>query len=411
MRMAEVSKKRIWLKVSLWVVFTPVMLFVLLMALLYVPPVQDFIRRKATAMASEATGMQIGVERIDLRFPLNLLVRGVSVVQPADSTSLPVAPPDTLLALGSLNVHVQAWPLLRGQVEVDGIAVNNVAVNSAGLIDGMSLKGTLGSFFLQSHGIDLARETVVLNNVELADTHLQLALADTTTAPPDTTSTALAWKVRLHSLRLRNVSVGLDMPLDTLHLAARVGQADVDEAFADLGRQDYRLDKFLLTKTSVAYDAGVATPSASGFDPSHLLLRDVHVAVDSVRYCGRDMNAVIRELTLNEHSGLSVVSLTGQLDESSNYGPQSVDIAAPGTYVLSTIPGNRFDFLMGTSMAAPMVTGICAMVYSYRTDLDLAGVRNAVLGSARRLDSLNGLVTSGGIPDMYAAMSYGLSLQ
>ena len=315
--MAEVSKKRIWLKVSLWVVFTPVMLFVLLMALLYVPPVQDFIRRKATAMASEATGMQIGVERIDLRFPLNLLVRGVSVVQPADSTSLPVAPPDTLLALGSLNVHVQAWPLLRGQVEVDGIAVNNVAVNSAGLIDGMSLKGTLGSFFLQSHGIDLARETVVLNNVELADTHLQLALADTTTAPPDTTSTALAWKVRLHSLRLRNVSVGLDMPLDTLHLAARVGQADVDEAFADLGRQDYRLDKFLLTKTSVAYDAGVATPSASGFDPSHLLLRDVHVAVDSVRYCGRDMNAVIRELTLNEHSGLSVVSLTGQLSSDS----------------------------------------------------------------------------------------------
>lgn len=105
------------------------------------------------------------------------------------------------------------------------------------------------------------------------------------------------------------------------------------------------------------------------------------------------------------------LSLTGQLDESSNYGPQSVDIAAPGTYVLSTIPGNRFDFLTGTSMAAPMVTGICAMVYSYRTDLDLAGVRNAVLGSARRLDSLNGLVASGGIPDMYAAMSYGLSLQ
>ena len=55
------------------------------MTLLYVPPVQDFIRRKATTLASEATGMEIAVERIDLRFPLNLLVRGVQVVQPADS--------------------------------------------------------------------------------------------------------------------------------------------------------------------------------------------------------------------------------------------------------------------------------------------------------------------------------------
>ena len=47
--------------------------------------------------------MDISVERIDLRFPLNLLVRGVQVIQT----------PDTLLALESLNVRVQAWPLIR----------------------------------------------------------------------------------------------------------------------------------------------------------------------------------------------------------------------------------------------------------------------------------------------------------
>ena len=101
------------------------------------------------------------------------------------------------------------------------------------------------------------------------------------------------------------------------------------------------------------------------------------------------------------------LSLTGALAESSNYGAVSVDIAAPGTYILSTIPGNRFDFLTGTSMAAPMVTGVCAMVYSFRTDYDLTAVRTAVLASARKLDSLKGLVASEGIPDMYAAMTFG----
>ena len=101
------------------------------------------------------------------------------------------------------------------------------------------------------------------------------------------------------------------------------------------------------------------------------------------------------------------LSLTGSLSRSSNYGAQSVDIAAPGTYILSTIPGNRFDFLTGTSMAAPMVTGVCAMVYSFRQDFDLSEVRVAVLASAKKMDSLNGLVASGGIPDMYAAMTFG----
>ena len=50
------------------------------MVLLYVPPVQNLLRREVTAYASKVTGMQIQVERIDLRFPLNLLVRGVEVI-------------------------------------------------------------------------------------------------------------------------------------------------------------------------------------------------------------------------------------------------------------------------------------------------------------------------------------------
>ncbi len=132
---------------------TPIILFVILMILLYVPPVQNFIRKQATAIASDATGMNISVERIDLRFPLNLLVRGVQVVQPGSDTA-DIQHPDTLLNLGSLNVRVQAWPLLKGRVEVDDITLQRVAVNSSGLLEGMRIKGTLGRFFLASHGID-----------------------------------------------------------------------------------------------------------------------------------------------------------------------------------------------------------------------------------------------------------------
>ncbi|MDO4266120.1 MAG: S8 family peptidase [Eubacteriales bacterium] len=105
---------------------------------------------------------------------------------------------------------------------------------------------------------------------------------------------------------------------------------------------------------------------------------------------------------------ISVANLMfdGTLDGSSNYGAESVDLAAPGSYVLSTSPGGGYEFLTGTSMAAPMVTGVCAMIYSYRTDFGLLKVKEAVLSTVKKLESLSGMVKSGGMPDLYAAMQY-----
>lgn len=270
--------RRKWLRTALWVLLTPIILFIILMILLYVPPVQNLIRKQATAIASGATGMDISVERIDLRFPLNLLVRGVLVVQPADS-AVDVQHPDTLLNLGSLNVRVQAWPLLKGKVEVDDITLKQVAVNSSNLMEGMCIKGVLGHFFFESHGIDLTKEDAILNNIELSDTHVQVMLADTTETPKDTTDTALNWKVTLHTLKLKNVSVDLQMPLDSMGLKAHIGDAEIADAAADLKHQFYGWRKFLLTGTSVNYDTG-GPGSAIGFDPSHIALRDIRLGIE-----------------------------------------------------------------------------------------------------------------------------------
>lgn len=113
--------------------------------------------------------------------------------------------------------------------------------------------------------------------------------------------------------------------------------------------------------------------------------------------------------SLPYHNILTVANLmfNGSLDRSSNYGAASVDIAAPGTYVLSTIPDKSYAFMSGTSMAAPMVTGIAAMVYSARPELSLLDVKNILITSARRLEPLNSKVLSGGMVDAYAALQWG----
>ncbi|WP_291580704.1 translocation/assembly module TamB domain-containing protein [Bacteroides sp.] len=295
--------KRKWIKWVSWILLTPILLFVVLMILLYVPPVQNFLRKQATSYASQATGMQINVGRIDLRFPLNLLVRDVEVIQV----------PDTLLTLGSLNVHVQAMPLFKGQIEVDDITIQRVAVNSADLIEGMQIRGVLGRFFLESHGVDLTNEAAVINRAELSDTHIGLILTDTTTTEkPDTTSAPVNWKVNLHALNLKNVSFSMQLPADSMRMAAHVDEASVNDMSADLKQQFYGLRSFLLTGASVNYDTGSTLP-VDGFDPSHIALRDIRIGIDSVLYRGRNMNAVIREFSMNERSGLSVTSFTGRV--------------------------------------------------------------------------------------------------
>ena len=64
-------------------------------------------------------------------------------------------------------------------------------------------------------------------------------------------------------------------------------------------------------------------------------------------------------------SMISVAATTSfdELAEFSNYGPRSVHIAAPGVNILSVAPDGRFSYKHGTSMAAPFVAGLAAVIF------------------------------------------------
>lgn len=57
--------------------------------------------------------------------------------------------------------------------------------------------------------------------------------------------------------------------------------------------------------------------------------------------------------SLNNLVSVANLQPDGTIAANSNYGPTSVDLAAPGTQILSTAPGGTYDVLTGTSMAAP----------------------------------------------------------
>jgi subtilisin family serine protease len=61
---------------------------------------------------------------------------------------------------------------------------------------------------------------------------------------------------------------------------------------------------------------------------------------------------------------VGAVSSDGRKSSFSNYGDW-VDICAPGSEILSTVPGNQYEFMDGTSMACPYVSGVAALIVSY----------------------------------------------
>ncbi len=95
----------------------------------------------------------------------------------------------------------------------------------------------------------------------------------------------------------------------------------------------------------------------------------------------------------------------GDLASFSNYGEETVDIAAPGDGLSTTIPGGYSSWVSGTSFATPFVTGVVAMVISQSPDLDYISVRNALLDTTIMDGSYTqDLLLSGGCVNAYNAL-------
>ncbi|MBC9784485.1 S8 family serine peptidase [Heliobacterium chlorum] len=104
---------------------------------------------------------------------------------------------------------------------------------------------------------------------------------------------------------------------------------------------------------------------------------------------------------------ISVAALTnwGWLAGFSNYGVNTVDVAAPGHLIKSTLPGNSYDYYSGTSMATPHVTGTAALLYSQNPGLSATDVINRLKNTGTPLGSLQGYVGSGRMINAYNALT------
>ncbi|NAS30957.1 S8 family serine peptidase [Flavobacteriaceae bacterium R38] len=101
----------------------------------------------------------------------------------------------------------------------------------------------------------------------------------------------------------------------------------------------------------------------------------------------------------------------------SNYGKGNVDIFAPGVKIWSTFPNNKYEYSQGTSMAAPAVSGVAALIRSYYPKLTAPQVKKIIMNSGlpiktdviiggdnTKTDSFGNLSKSGKIVNAFNAL-------
>nr|WP_199001154.1 S8 family peptidase [Flavobacterium sp. ASV13] len=88
---------------------------------------------------------------------------------------------------------------------------------------------------------------------------------------------------------------------------------------------------------------------------------------------------------------INVGSISSRLDSTfvsgfSNYGKKNVDLFAPGEEIYTTASGNTYKFDSGTSLAAPMVSGTAALIWSYYPNLTASEVKQIIMDSGTSYD-------------------------
>ncbi len=93
----------------------------------------------------------------------------------------------------------------------------------------------------------------------------------------------------------------------------------------------------------------------------------------------------------------------------SNYGAGSVHVASPGLSIRSTVPGNVFGYLSGTSMATPFVAGIAALMVRESPSMNGYQVKQLIMDSSESVASLSGKVSTGSRINVYNSILSAMS--
>lgn len=328
-----------WLRITLKTLMWIVIAVLLVPVLLYIPPVQTFVKNTACKIVYNSTGMKINIDRFRLKWPADVSLQGVTVLE---------ATGDTMVNAKEVIADVKLMPLFKLDVKVNRLELLEGSYRMVSPDSSMVLKIRAGKLTVDDKSsANIATSTILLNKAYMKDGDLSLFMNVWKQKPTPKDTTSAPFLIKAHELKLENFTFAMSMlpTIDTLRLNA--GNLVLREGTIDLAKN-------LVTASSLRVDGGdvtyltptpeyiaehpapapdtTATASPPmiikgdtvslsgfkalyamkdakplpGFDPSYIEVDDVAVALNGFYNAASTIELPITSFSAKERSGLQI---------------------------------------------------------------------------------------------------------
>lgn len=358
-----------WLRIVLKTLMWLIVVVLLIPVLLYIPPVQTFVKNVAADYVYKSTGMKIGIDRFRLGFPVNVTLDGVTVLEQSG---------DTMVRASHVIADVEPLPLLNLDVRIKRLQLQDGYYRMVSPDSSMIL--TVAARLLDVNdrsSANIADSEINLDKAEITDGDLRLYMNvwKQKPSPQDTTSTPFL--INANDIRLHNFRFAMSMlpTIDTMYMDAadvtlRKGVVNlrtnkinaelmkvaggsftyiaptpeyvaahpvpVDTTAAPSAPMTIIADSIALDGFDVLYATKGATP-LPGFDAAYIQLSEVGVGLRNFFNEAQTVKIPVTRLAAKERSGLTVTRAHGNVDiDSTGLAISGLEVATPYSTLRAT---------------------------------------------------------------------------
>jgi len=349
-----------------------VVLAIALPAMLYIPPVQDFVKGIALKEVKKSTGLDISISYLRLKFPLNVQLHNVVIIE---------ASGDTMASVGTAGVDVKLLPLLHGDIDVKGTQLSDVRYNLGTPDSAMYLMAQVRQFETSGAGMNFAKGKINVSKAALDGADVKLVIKDTVMNEKADTAAVSPLFIQAGDIQLSNIRYTMIMLPVIDSLSTEIPFAHLIDGTVDMGKNKIHAqylkidsiratyltpsanypasyqpadtansniaatlwtvtaDSLRLTAKRALYAMRDAQPG-QGLDINYLQVSDVTIAVDSFYNRGTDITVPLKYLAATERCGVS-------LKVQGTFAMDSAAIRAEQFKISTLFSKLSFDAMMG----------------------------------------------------------------
>ena len=191
------------------------------------------------------------------------------------------------------------------------------------------------------------------------------------------------WTVRIMALKIGDYFISLSAAIEAIQYSINMGARVMNHSWGG-----YMYNQALVDAITASRDAGVLFVAAAGNEYNDNDIMPAYPASYKI-------DNIISVLATDHNDQKAVFS---------NWGKSSVHLGAPGQNILSTMPGNLYGMMSGTSMASPHVTGAAALLFAENPSLSYSVVKQILTSTVDKVPSLKGILITEGRMNLHRAM-------